>query len=72
VSRSLPPSGPGPGDQERPPAETRPQGVALLQALLSSANALLDDLAASAGADRLRRVFARMPEGDRETILPRP
>ena len=73
MSRSLPPRGPGPGDQERPPTEIRPQGaaenVAVLHALLSSASALLDDLAGSDLADRLRRVFARMPQGDRETIL---
>ena len=73
MSRSHPPRGPGKGDEERPPTETTPQGpaetVAVLQALLSSASALLDDLASNEAAERLRRIFARMPEGDRETIL---
>jgi len=40
VSRSLPPRGPGPGDQERPPTETHPQGPAESVAVLDHAEGL--------------------------------
>ena len=74
VSRSHPPRGPGPGDQERPPTEALPQSPADAVAVLADAAQQRLRAGRRPRGQRPHRSACtaysrRMPAGDRETIL---